>query len=308
LGRRWLQLVQRSLDGRAYGAGRRAPFFARRHVRGIQPNGDRVAGTVRNTAVMGDLKTRYGDRLWLADLDVTDADRIRGVVGSAFADLGRIDVVVNNAGYGLAGAAEELSDEQIRHQIDTNLIGSIQVVRAALPFLRDQGGGRIIQLASMGGQITFPLMSIYHATKWAVEGFVESVAQEVGPLGIEFTIVEPGMARTNFGAGSMVSAAPMAVYDKTPAGALRRAFEAGAVPNAGDPRKMAQAIIDSVFTNPAPRRLTLGSDAYAMIRSALIDRIAALDAQRAIAESTDVEDEPHGADGAPAGTKVTDHV
>jgi hypothetical protein len=106
------------------------------------------------------------------------------------------------------------------------------------------------------------------------------------------------MARTNFGGGGMVAAAPMAVYDKTPAGEFRRAFETGAITNAGDPSKMAQAIIDSVFTNPAPRRLTLGSDAYAMIRSALVDRLAALDAQRAIAVSTDVEDEPVGALGA----------
>jgi NAD(P)-dependent dehydrogenase (short-subunit alcohol dehydrogenase family) len=276
--------------------------FGRALTEQLLSRGDRVAATVRNLAAMNDLKDRYGHQLRVAILDVTDADAIRSVVRSAFADLQRIDVIVNNAGYGLAGAAEEVSDEQIRHQIDTNLIGSIQVIRAALPFLRAQGGGRILQLASMGGQIAFPMLSVYHATKWAIEGFVESVAQEVRPFGIQLTIVEPGMARTNFGTGSMITAEPMPVYADTPVGAFRRAAAAGLIPNAGDPGKMAQAMIDSVYRNPAPRRLTLGSDAYSTIRAALAERIAALDAQRAIALSTDVEDEPRAALGG-AGTQ-----
>lgn len=251
--------------------------------------GNRVAGTVRKLDAVDELKRRYPDQLWLARLDVTDTKAINEVVASAFADLGRIDVLVNNAGYGLVGALEELSENQIRHQIDTNLLGSIHVVRAALPFLRNQGSGRVIQLASMGGQVTFPVMSIYHATKWAVEGFVEAVAQEAAPFGIGFTIVEPGMARTNFGGGSLVAATPMEVYERSTAGEVRRAFASGAVPNNGDPRKMARAIIDSVEVTPAPLRLTLGSDAYTMIRSALVNRLSALDAQRAVAESTDVD-------------------
>lgn len=265
--------------------------FGRALTEALLSRGDRVAATVRNPAALNDLVDRYGNQLWVATLDVTDADAVRRVVASAFADLGHIDVVVNNAGYGLAGAAEEVSDAQIRHQIDTNLIGSIQVVRAALPFLREQGGGRIIQIASMGGQIAFPNVSLYHATKWGIEGFVESVAQEVAPFGIELTIVEPGGARTNFGSGSMISAQPMKVYEDTAAGEFRRAFAAGQFPVPGDPRKMANAIIDSVYCRPAPRRLALGSDAYAMIRAALVERLAALDAQRAIALSTDFEPE-----------------
>lgn len=278
--------------------------FGRALTEELLSRGDRVAASVRNPAAMGDLKDRYGDLLWVASLDVTDADRVRTVVRSAFTDLGHIDVIVNNAGYGLAGAAEEVSDAQIRHQIDTNLIGSIQVIRAALPFLRAQRGGRVIQLASMGGQVAFPTISLYHATKWGIEGFVESVAQEVAPFGIEFTIVEPGFARTNFG-GGMIAAEPMAVYDETPVGAFRRAAAAGHLPMPGDPRKMAHAIIDSVYCRPAPRRLALGSDAYAMIRAALTDRIAALDAQRSIALSTDVEDEPQAApDAAGAGREI----
>jgi NAD(P)-dependent dehydrogenase (short-subunit alcohol dehydrogenase family) len=265
--------------------------FGRALAEELLARGDRVVGTVRKLASMDDFKDRYADLLQVELLDVTDTYAINAVVGHAFKQSARIDVVVNNAGYGLSGAAEELTDHQIRHQIDTNLIGSIQVIRAAIPFLRVQGGGRVIQLASMGGQITFPNLSLYHATKWAIEGFVESVAQEVAPFGIEFTLVEPGMARTNFGTASMVAAEPLAVYDATPVGDFRRAAAAGQIPNNGDPRKMAQAMIDSVYASPAPRRLTLGSDAYAAIRAALTDRLAELDAQRAIAVSTDVEED-----------------
>lgn len=265
--------------------------FGRALTEELLDRGDRVAATVRDPASMDALKKRHGRQLWVATLDVTNAKAIRQVVGAAFLSLGRIDVVVNNAGYGLAGAAEELTDEQIHHQIDTNLLGSIQVVRAALPFLREQGGGRVIQLASMGGQMTFPGLSLYHATKWGIEGFIESTAQDVAPFGIGFTIVEPGSARTNFGGRSMAAGEPMAVYDPTPVGDLRRAAAAGAFPTPGDPRKMAQAIIDSTYCNPAPRRLALGSDAYAMIRATLTCRIAELEAQRTIALSTDADDE-----------------
>jgi len=125
--------------------------------------GGRVAGTVRKMDAKNDLKAQYGDRLWLAHLDVTDTPEIHQVVNKAFADLGKIDVVVNNVGYGLFGAAEELTNEQIAHQIDTNLIGSIQVVRAALPHLRAQGGGRIIQISTYSGQAALPGGSLYHA-------------------------------------------------------------------------------------------------------------------------------------------------
>ncbi|MBX7535175.1 SDR family oxidoreductase [Qipengyuania sp. GH1] len=263
--------------------------FGRALTEELLDRGDRVAATVRDLAAMDELKRKYGSQLWVATLDVTDADAISQVVGAAFYALGRIDVVVNNAGYGLAGAAEELTDAQIRHQVDTNLIGSINVVRAALPYLREQGGGRVLQLSSMGGQMAFPGLSLYHATKWGIEGFIEATAQDVGPFGIEFTIVEPGSARTNFGGSSMAAGKPLPVYDATPVGELRRAATSGAFPTPGDPRKMAQAMIDSVYCRPAPRRLALGSDAYAMIRETLTGRIAELDAQRAVALSTDFD-------------------
>jgi NADP-dependent 3-hydroxy acid dehydrogenase YdfG len=134
-----------------------------------------VAATVRRKDALDDLRAHYGERLWMASLDVTATAAVRHVVDRAFADLGCSAVVVNNAGYGLFGAGEEVSDEQIRQEIETNLIGSIQVIRAALPHLRAQGGGRILQLASEGGQIAYPNFSLYHATKWGIEGFVEAV-------------------------------------------------------------------------------------------------------------------------------------
>jgi NAD(P)-dependent dehydrogenase (short-subunit alcohol dehydrogenase family) len=250
--------------------------------------GDRVAGTVRREELLDDLKAQYGESLWVASLDVTDTAAVRRVVDRAFADLGYIAVVVNNAGYGLFGAGEEVSDEQIRQQIDTNLIGSIQVIRAALPHLRAQGGGRILQIASEGGQIAYPNFSVYHATKWGIEGFVEAVAQEVAPFQIAFTIVEPGPTATGFGA-ALVSPPPLAGYDATPAGEMRRAFANRTLEVKGDALKMAREVIASVDRAPAPRRLTLGSTAYTSIRAALVDRLAALDAQKEIALSTDVD-------------------
>ena len=201
--------------------------FGRILTEKLLARGDRVAATLRKANALDDLKSRYGDRLWIAPLDVTDLDAVREVVDRAFAELGRVDVVVNNAAYALFCAGEEASDEQIRQQISTNLLGSMGVIRAALPHLRAQGGGRILQISSEGGQIAYPNFSFYHATKWGIEGWVEAVALEVAPFNIEFTIVEPGPAKTNFG-GGLVSAEPMAEYENTPAGEVRRAVTSGA--------------------------------------------------------------------------------
>jgi len=263
--------------------------FGRLLAEKLLARGDRVAATLRKVHALDDLKEQFGERLWVASLDVTDTQAVRQVTSRAFAELGRIDVVVSNAGYGLVGAAEELSDEQIRLQVDTNLIGSIQVIRGVLPFLRAQGGGRILQVSSEGGQITYPDFSLYHATKWGIEGFVEAVATEVAPFGIEFTIVEPGPAKTSF-SGGIVKSTPMAIYDNTPAGDVRRAIESGSFALKGDPVKMVQAMIDSVERTPAPLRLTLGSDAFDRVRAGLSKRLAELDAQEDIARSTELTD------------------
>jgi NAD(P)-dependent dehydrogenase (short-subunit alcohol dehydrogenase family) len=248
--------------------------------------GDRVIATVRREGALEDLQQEHGDRVAVALLDVTDKAGIRAVVDDAFARMRRIDIVVSNAGYGLFGAAEELTDGQIDQQIATNLTGSIQLIRASLPHLRRQGSGRILQVSSEGGQIAYPNFSLYHATKWGIEGFVESVAQEVAPFGIDFIIVEPGPTSTNFGA-SLVRAAPMAAYDDTPAGALRRAIAEGSFAVKGDAQRTADAIISAADeVNPA-RRLVLGSTAHNSISRALAQRLAAIEAQQEIAFSAD---------------------
>jgi NAD(P)-dependent dehydrogenase (short-subunit alcohol dehydrogenase family) len=261
--------------------------FGRHMTEQLLARGDRVAGTVRKIEAMDDLKARYGELLWVANLDVTDTPAIRHVVDEAFNELGKIDVVVSNAGYGLIGAAEEVTDEQVTHQINTNLIGSIQLVRAALPHLRRQGGGRIIQLSTMGGQAAFPGGSMYHATKWGIEGFIDAVGQEVAPFNIGCTIVEPGGARTGFRYRSSRLAPKIDAYDVSPASMARRMIEEGTSVPIGDPAKMVEIMIDSVDQSPAPKRIALGSDSYTVMHRQLSERLAALEAQKELAFSTD---------------------
>ena len=261
--------------------------FGRQITEQLLARGDRVAGTVRNLETMADLKTQYGDSLWLAALDLTDMSAIRQVVDKAFANLGRIDVIVSNAGYGLFGAAEELSDEQVDHQISTNLLGPIHLVRAALPHLRAQGGGRIIGLSTYGGQAALPGGSLYHASKWGLEGFLDSVAQELAPFKIGVTIIEPGGARTNFRFGGAQLGTPMDAYQGTPAAMVHTMIKDTSRLPQGDPGRMSKIIIDSADQNPAPKRIALGSDAYVIIRKALTERLATLEAQKELAFSTD---------------------
>ena len=255
-------------------------------VETLLARGDRVAATVRRPAVLDPLSARHGDRLWVATLDVADAAAVRTVVDRAFAALGRIDVVVSNAGYGLFGAAEEASDAQVRHQLDTNLLGSIAVIRAALPHLRAQNGGRILQVSSEGGQIAYPAFSLYHAAKWGIEGFVEAVAQEVAPFGIRLTLVEPGPTETGFRDG-LVRPEPLPAYDRTPVGDIRRALTDGSFELPGDPVRMVDAMIAAAEQAEPPLRLTLGGSSFEAIRAALTRRRDALDAQREVAFSTD---------------------
>lgn len=253
--------------------------FGRLLTERLLARGDRVVGTTRRAQALDELKPTVGDRLVTPELDVTDTAEIRRVVDGAWAQMGRIDVVVSNAGYGLFGAAEELSDEDIRRQLETNLLGSIQLIRAALPHLRAQGGGRVLQVSSEGGQIAYPNFSLYHATKWGIEGFVEAVAQETKSFGIQFTLVEPGPTKTGFGA-SLTLAEPLAAYRDTPAGRMRQAREDGTAGWVFDePGWMVDAMIASAEQQPAPRRLTLGAGSYTRIRDALAERLAALKAQ-----------------------------
>ncbi|SHK54650.1 SDR family oxidoreductase [Paraburkholderia terricola] len=267
--------------------------FGRELAELLLQRGDRVAATVRKPDALNDLAAQYGERLWVAILDVTDSSAVREVIDRAFSELQSIDVVVSNAGYALFGAAEEVGDAQIERQIDTNLLGSIQVARAAIPNLRRQGGGRIIQISSSVGQAAYPTMGVYAATKWGIEGFFEGTMPEIAPFGIEVTLVEPGASRTSFASSSADMAQALDVYDKTPAGEFRRmAATAGLAMFPGDPRKVAAAIIASADLQPAPKRLTLGSDAYALVHEALTERLAMLEAQKELAHSTDVNEAP----------------
>ncbi|WP_114859548.1 SDR family oxidoreductase [Azospirillum brasilense] len=258
-------------------------------ARQLLARNDRVLATTRRPEALVDLQRQHGDRLEVVPLDLTDLAGVQTAIGSAFQRHDRIDVVVSNAGYGLFGAAEELTEAQIDRQIATNLTGSIHLIRAALPHLRRQGGGRIVQVSSEGGQIAYPCFSLYHATKWGIEGFVESVAQEVAPFGITFIIAEPGPTDTGF-AVNLVRADAMAVYEDTPVGALRRAIGDGSFVLKGDAARTVAAIIAAVDSPTPPLRLTLGSTAHSSIAQALAARLAALETQRDVAHSADRSD------------------
>jgi NAD(P)-dependent dehydrogenase (short-subunit alcohol dehydrogenase family) len=261
--------------------------FGRELAEQILQQGDRLVGTVRDFHKVADLAERYPQTFQAELIDVTDTAAIRQVIGRAFSRLGRIDVLISNAGYGLFGAAEELSDAQVDHILATNLVGSIQLFRAALPHLRRQGGGRIIQMSTYGGQVAFAGNSMYHATKWGIEGFAEAVAQEVAPFGIGVTLVEPGGARTEFRYGSAQVAEPMPEYDGNPAHAFQRMLDPrnGLAP--GDPARMAKRIIESVEVDPAPLRMVLGSQALESTLATLRKRVAGFEAQAELAASTD---------------------
>jgi NAD(P)-dependent dehydrogenase (short-subunit alcohol dehydrogenase family) len=249
--------------------------------------GETVAATARDPGALAGLCSPAGRRPWTARLDVTDADQIRRVAKEAVTALGRIDVVISNAGYGLFGAAEEATDEQVERQIRTNLTGPVHLVRALLPHLRAQGGGRILQISSVGGQCTAPGMAVYHASKWGVEGFFESLAAEVTSFGIGVTIVEPGVVRTDFTGRSKEVTAALPAYQGTAATILRRTAESRFARYPGDLGKMTAAIIEAALAPQAPLRLILGSDAYRLIRAGLTARLADLESQQELAASTD---------------------
>lgn len=263
--------------------------FGRIMTEKLLAKGDRVAATLRKPELLEELRKQYGNRLWLSKLDVTDSKEVRRVVDAAFEAFGRIDVVVNNAGYAAFGAADELSEEQIRRQLDTNVVGSILVTRAVIPHLRAQGGGRILQMSSMGGQIALPGLCLYHASKWAVEGFFESVIQDIAAFKIEATLVEPAGAHTNF-IGSIDNAEPLEVYAETIVGERRRALASPNYKLPLSPEKAVDAMIASVDVSPAPKRLTVGSGAYNLMHKALTERLALLESQREIAFGADYDE------------------
>ncbi|MBF4577517.1 SDR family oxidoreductase [Frondihabitans sp. VKM Ac-2883] len=259
--------------------------MGRELVEKLLARGDRVAATARRPEQLDDLADTYGDLLWRHALDVTDSAQIRKVVDEAFAELGHIDVIVSNAGFGILGAAEELDDDDTRRMLETNLLGSITLAQAVTPHLRQQGGGRFIQLSSMGGHIAFPGFSLYHAAKWGVEGFFEAWGPEVEPFGITTTLVEPGLIRTSF-YEVMGRKEPLPAYANNTA-IMRQ--EAPLEEMAGDQSKVVDGLIAAGENPEPPRRLVMGSDAYSMITDALQARILEIRAQHDTAGLTDVD-------------------
>lgn len=256
-------------------------------ARQVLERGDVVVGTVRQSANTQTLSEQYPQTFVRVTLDVRDRKALKNAIGQAVSQFERLDVLVNNAGYGLFGAAEELSDEQIDDVIATNLTGSIATVRAALPFMRAQKSGRIVQISSYGGQVAYAGNSLYHATKFGIEGFCESVAQEIAPFGVKVTIVEPGGARTDFRYRSAHVAELMPEYDDNPAHAFLRMLDPQNGLAAGDPVRMASRIIEAVDDTQAPLRIVLGSQALAATLECLEKRVTELKKQTELARSTD---------------------
>ncbi|MFJ6676592.1 SDR family NAD(P)-dependent oxidoreductase [Actinosynnema sp. NPDC091369] len=252
--------------------------LGREFVRAALSRGDKVAATARSTAGFADLVATHGEAVLPIELDVTDKAAVFAGVRRAVEHFGRLDVVVNNAGYAQVGAVEELSEQELRDQVETNLFGAVWVVQAALPYLRAQGSGHVVQLSSAAGLIAMPLGGAYHMSKWALEGFNEALALEVAEFGIKVTVVEPGGFATRDGKnpnpldnGHMAELNP--AYDGL------RARLAGAVANqpAGDPAAAARALLELVDLDEPPLRVLFGTGFYPMIRQAYEARLATWD-------------------------------
>src|ERR1700750_3240811 len=188
--------------------------FGREWTKAALERGDRVAATARDTSTLDDLKTEHGDALLPLTLDVTSREAAFGAVKRAHEHFGRLDIIVNNAGYGHFGMVEEISEQEARAQIETNLFGALWVTQAALPFLREQGSGHTVQVSSIGGISAFPSVGIYHASKWALEGISQTLAQEVAGFGVHVTLVEPGAFATDWAGSSSSTSAQLPAYDE----------------------------------------------------------------------------------------------
>ena len=261
--------------------------FGYEMVKQVLSCGDNVLGTVRKTQPVEELIDRYPDNFHVEIVDMRDRKAVKQLGQKAEELFSTIDVIVSNAGYGLFGAAEELSDEEIDDIIATNLTGSIDFIRAFLPVMRKKQQGRIIQISSYGGEVAFAGNSLYHATKWGIEGFCDSLSQEMAPFNIGVTIVEPGGARTEFRYKSAKIAKPIKAYDNTPAHAFQKMLDRKNGLAAGDPERMAARIIESVDITPAPLRMVLGSGALKTTIEVLEKRLEDFKGQEQLAASTD---------------------
>ena len=256
--------------------------FGRMITEKLLARGDNVAATLRKKDALDDLLRQYPQQLKTYALDVKNEVQTNEVAAQAVKNFGKIDVVISNAGYALSGAIEEATVEQISAQFQTNIMGSLFTIRAFLPHFRESGGGKILQLSSMGGHIAFAGMGYYQATKWAMECLIESLIAEVASFNIQACLIEPGAADTSFGNDSMQHAQAMEVYENTPVGAMRERRKNGNMPRPNDPEKIAQAMIDCADSAQMPKRLALGTDAYDKIKAALLSRLDDLEKNKEV--------------------------
>jgi NAD(P)-dependent dehydrogenase (short-subunit alcohol dehydrogenase family) len=251
--------------------------------------GHRLVATARTPQQLDDLVAQYGDSVRAVALDVTDPAAAEAAVRTAVDAFGRLDVVVNNAGYADLAAVEDVTLDAFRAQIDTNLLGVVYLTKAALPVLREQGSGHIIQVSSVGGRMASPGLSAYQAAKWAVGGFSEVLAAETAPLGIKVTVLEPGGMRTDWGGSSMAIPPVSEPYRQT-VGARAASMDGFKESAASDPAKVAQLVLQVADLDDPPVRLLIGTDAYTYGRAAWQARLDA-DAQwEALSTSTDHDD------------------
>jgi NAD(P)-dependent dehydrogenase (short-subunit alcohol dehydrogenase family) len=250
------------------GAGR---GFGRAFTTAALGRGDRVAATARDVGHLADLTGRFGDALLPLALDVTDETAAREAVAAAHRHFGRLDVVVNNAGYGHFGAVEELTTDEVQRQLATNFYGPLWISQAAVPLLRQQGSGHLVQISSLGGIGAFANLGAYHASKWALEAFSESLALEVAPFGIRVSIVEPGGYATDWAGSSAARSAALAPYEPMrAAAAARRSGQ-----SAGDPEAAARALLEVVDAGDrAPLRVVFGAQALGIAEQVLTSRLA----------------------------------
>jgi NAD(P)-dependent dehydrogenase (short-subunit alcohol dehydrogenase family) len=241
--------------------------FGRLLAEEVLKSGGRVVATARKMDKVADLEMKYPETAKALALDVTDPAQVDSVVKQAFAKFGQVDVLVNNAGYGVAGAIEEVSEAEFMPMFETNVFGLLRVTRAFLPHLRKQRSGHIINLSSIGGLVASPGIGFYNATKFAVEGLSEALAAELAPLGIHVTIVEPGPFRTDFlGRSGVVAKDRIADYDGT-AGNMRTYFAENNGKQRGDPLRAVHAMMQVVESPNPPLRLLLGASALQRLRS-----------------------------------------
>jgi len=250
--------------------------------------GDRVLATARRPETLADLRDRGGERVRTAALDVTDAGQVASAVKTALEAFGRIDVVVNNAGNGSVGAVEELTMAELRGLMEVMFFGAVEVTQAVLPHLRAQGSGTVVQISSMGGQLSMPGFGAYCAAKYALEGLSGALAAEVAPFGVRVLVVEPGAFRTEFGGGRMHRSRTIDAYAVSTSG-TREAVEAMDGTQPGDPAKAAAAIVRAVGSDDAPLHLALGADAVDAIRAQHVALAADLAAWEDVSRSTGLD-------------------